>query len=57
MHFSVLPWIMLSPRKIRFSEVGSKQNQPAEQALMAQAVAICLYYVPIYQGFSTHDKQ
>lgn len=47
---------MLSPRKIRFSEVGSKQNQPAEQALMAQAVAVCLYYVPIYQRFSTHDN-
>lgn len=44
---------MLPPRKIRFSGVGSKQKQPTEQALMAQAVAICLYYVLIYQGFST----
>lgn len=44
MHFTVLPWIMLSARKIRFSEVGSKQNQPAEQALMVQAVAVCIMY-------------
>lgn len=47
---------MLSPGKIRFSEVGSKHKQPTEQALMAQAVDICFYYVPIYQGFSTCDN-
>lgn len=56
MHLTGLPWIMVSPGKIRFSEVGSKHKQPTEQALMAQAVAICLYYVPIYQGFSTCDN-
>lgn len=46
----------MSPGQITFSEISSKarkQKQPAKQAFMGQAVAIHLYSVPIYQGFST----